>query len=72
MTNSKGNMDCINGEAMRLALEIPSKEAIGLTQIAPQAPLLQTVKNKGIIELILPDKVVQMDLIFFILLMGYS
>jgi hypothetical protein len=67
MTSSNGNIDCINGEAMRLALEIPSREAIGLTQIAPQAPLLHTVKNNGIMELILPESVVQMDLIFFIL-----
>lgn len=43
-------------------------EAIGLTQTAAQAPLLQTAKNKGIDALTLPVSVDQMDLILFIFL----
>ena len=66
ITNNKGNNDFINGEAVKLALEIPKIEAIGLTQTAVQAPLLQTAKNNGIAALILPVSVDQMDLILFI------
>ena len=66
MTNNNGNNDFIKGEAVKLALEIPNIEAIGLTQTAVQAPLLQTAKNKGIEALTLPVMVVQIDLILFI------
>ena len=45
MTNNNGNNDFIKGEAVKLALEIPNIEAIGLTQTAVQAPLLQTAKK---------------------------
>jgi hypothetical protein len=45
---------------------MPSSEAIGLTQTAPQAPLLHTVKNSGMIELKLPVMVVQIDFIHFL------
>ena len=66
MTNNNGNNDFIKGEAVKLALEIPNIEAIGLTQTAVQAPLLQTAKNNGIAALILPVRVVQIDFILFI------
>lgn len=66
ITNNSGNSDFIKGEAVKLALEFPNIEAIGLTQTAVQAPLLQTAKNKGIDALTLPVSVDQMDLILFI------
>jgi hypothetical protein len=54
------------GDAIRLALEMPSKLAIGLAHAAVQTPLLQTVKNMGMIELILPDSVVPIAFILLI------
>ena len=68
ITNNNGNNDFIKGEAVKLALEIPNIEAIGLTQTAVQAPLLQTAKNKGIDALTLPVSVDQIDFILFIFL----
>lgn len=66
MTSSKGTNDCISGDAIKPALEMPSSDATGLIQAAPQAPLLHTVKNNGIMELKLPVIVVEKDLILFI------
>jgi hypothetical protein len=45
---------------------MPRMDATGLTQATVQTPLLQTVKNIGIMELILPEIVVQIDLNLFI------
>jgi hypothetical protein len=67
ITNNNGNKDFIKGDAVKLALEIPKMDAIGLTQTAVQAPLLQTAKNNGMDALTLPVMVVQMDFILFIL-----
>mgnify|MGYP003450244067 FL=1 len=67
ITNNNGNNDFINGEAVKLAVETPNIDAIGLIQTAVQAPLLQTAKNNGIDALTLPVMVVQMDFILFIL-----
>jgi hypothetical protein len=61
MAKSTGNSDCVSGEAIRLALEMPNIEAIGLTHATVHTPLLHTVKNMGIIELTLPESEVQID-----------
>ena len=71
ITNNKGNNDFIKGEAVKLALEIPKIDAIGLTQTAVQAPLLQTAKNNGMDALTLPVSVVQIDFILFIFKFNY-
>ena len=54
------------GEAIKPALEIPNNDAIGLTHATVQTPLLHTVKNIGIIALILPESEVHIDLNLFI------
>lgn len=66
IANNKGNNDFIKGEAVKLALEIPNIDAIGLTQTVAQAPLLHTAKNKGIDALTLPVRVDQIDFILII------
>jgi hypothetical protein len=66
MAISSGNRDCISGDAIMLALDMPNSEATGLAQATVQAPDLHTAKNNGIIELILPVMVVQIDFNSFI------
>ena len=67
MTSNNGKSDFTIGDAIKLALEIPSKDANGLTHTAPQAPLLHTTNSMGMNALILPVIDVQMDFAFFIL-----
>jgi hypothetical protein len=69
MAKSTGNNDCVSGDAIKLALEMPNIDAIGLTQATVHTPLLHTVKNIGIMELILPDNDDKMD--FAILIIFY-
>ena len=68
---SKGNKDCVSGDAIKEALEMPKIEAIGLTQATVHAPLLHTVKKRGMMELILPEMLVQIDLLFNIILLYF-
>lgn len=64
---SKGTNAVNKGEAVKLALEIPKRDATGLAQTPTHAPLLQQAKNKGTIELKLPEIVVHNDFNLFIL-----
>lgn len=65
--SSNGTIALKSGDAVKLALDIPNNDATGLAQTPTQAPVLQHAKNRGMIELILPLKVVQIDFNFFIL-----
>jgi hypothetical protein len=64
---SKGSNMLNQGEVAKPAVEIPKSDATGLAHTPTHAPLLQQAKNNGMMELMLPVIVVQIDFNLFML-----